>query len=388
MQHYDYIIAGGGCAGTSLAYQLLQNKLLADKRLLIIDENKTSKRERTWSFWSKDGFILEHLISHKWSEIEFITEKKHDFHHLAPYKYCHISGHDFHNYMERTLGDCVNIDFFTGTLEDITEIPNNKVVVTTNGTKFTSDWVFNSCFNPKKLIKNTEKHHYLLQHFKGWFIETEKPFFNEKAVRFIDFRTKQHNDTRFFYILPFSPTKALVEYTIFSQDLIDEATYDALLVDYVEDMLGIENYTITDTEFGVIPMTDHAFEKKSSQRVINIGTNGGVVRPSTGYAFMRIQRESEAIAKNLLKHGHPNYGALTPARYKFYDSLLLNIMQGRGNLVKPIFTQLFYYNKAVNVLKFLNEETNILQDMRIMVSCPWTPFFQSIYNIYVKRQIA
>ena len=43
MQRFDYIIAGGGLAGLSLAYQLNQT-ILKEKSILIIDKNpKTYK---------------------------------------------------------------------------------------------------------------------------------------------------------------------------------------------------------------------------------------------------------------------------------------------------------------------------------------------------------
>ncbi|HAO50811.1 MAG TPA: lycopene cyclase, partial [Runella sp.] len=53
MQNYDFIIAGGGLAGLSLAYYMNQT-VLRDKSILIIDQDTKSQNDRTWCFWEKD----------------------------------------------------------------------------------------------------------------------------------------------------------------------------------------------------------------------------------------------------------------------------------------------------------------------------------------------
>ena len=52
MEHYDYIIAGGGCAGLSLAWQLLHSPL-RDRTILIVDRDDKDQNDRTWAFWSE-----------------------------------------------------------------------------------------------------------------------------------------------------------------------------------------------------------------------------------------------------------------------------------------------------------------------------------------------
>jgi lycopene beta-cyclase len=52
MQKYDFIIAGGGLAGLSLAYYMNQT-VLREKSILIIDQDTKTKNDRTWCFWEK-----------------------------------------------------------------------------------------------------------------------------------------------------------------------------------------------------------------------------------------------------------------------------------------------------------------------------------------------
>jgi len=48
---YDFIIAGGGLAGLSLAWYLVHSRL-RDSRILLLDKEPKQKNDRTWCYWS------------------------------------------------------------------------------------------------------------------------------------------------------------------------------------------------------------------------------------------------------------------------------------------------------------------------------------------------
>jgi hypothetical protein len=75
-------------------------------------------------------------------------------------------------------------------------------------------WVFDSRFRLSRLQPDPARYHNLRQHFKGWEIETSNEAFNPQAATFLDFRTPQQGEMRFFYVLPFSERRALVEYVV------------------------------------------------------------------------------------------------------------------------------------------------------------------------------
>jgi len=95
----------------------------------------------------------------------------------------------------------------------------------------------------------------LWQHFQGIEIETPKNIFDEEIINLMDFNCDQRNDVHFFYTLPFSKNKALIETTWLSaledQSLMD---YDLQLENYIKNNLGIKNYKINFTEIGAIPL--------------------------------------------------------------------------------------------------------------------------------------
>lgn len=50
---YNFIIAGMGCAGLSMAMQLKQSSVNFNK-VLLIDRKPKDKNNRTWCFWTKE----------------------------------------------------------------------------------------------------------------------------------------------------------------------------------------------------------------------------------------------------------------------------------------------------------------------------------------------
>ncbi|RYF77455.1 MAG: lycopene cyclase, partial [Chitinophagaceae bacterium] len=187
----------------------------------------------------------------------------------------------------------------------------------------------------------------------------------------MDFRVSQQQGTTFCYVLPLNDKEALIEYTLFTKELLPKEDYDKELRQYIEQILHLTDYEITETEFGVIPMTNYQFERRQN-KIINIGTAGGQTKGSSGYTFYFIQQHSKALVERLLKTGKP-FVAKPPSRFHFYDSILLHILQHNTLPGKQIFSTLFQKNKVQDVLTFLNNESNLAQELKIISSLPTMP---------------
>ena len=83
----------------------------------------------------------------------------------------------------------------------------------------------------------------LWQHFSGFEIETKKDFFDEEIFNLMDFDCEQKDSVHFFYTLPYSKKKALVETTWIS-DLKNSSLqdYDEQLNNYIKDHLKIKDF--------------------------------------------------------------------------------------------------------------------------------------------------
>jgi lycopene beta-cyclase len=152
------------------------------------------------------------------------------------------------------------------------------------------------------------------------------------------------------------------------------------LKDYIENTLHIKDYTITEKEFGVIPMTNYQFPTHQAN-IINIGTAGGQTKGSSGYTFYFIQKHSRALVNSLYKTAKP-FIATPPRKFHFYDSVLLHILANNTLQGKDIFSTLFEKNKVQNVLRFLNNDSSLLQDAQIISSLPTLPFLKAALKQY------
>ena len=385
MIEYDYIIAGGGAAGLSLAYQLVQSSL-RDHRILIIDRDEKRKNDRTWCFWTTRPTHYNAVYFRSWKKIRVLSE---DFYHtfdLGDYSYNMLRGIDFYDFNRQELSVRPNVDFLTADIQQVFDGPGYASVAA-RGETYRANWVFDSRFDPKELVPQPDRYHYLKQHFLGWEIETNEDFFDPAVPVLFDFRSTQESGLRFFYILPYTSRSALVEFTIFSAEILEREEYELRLRAYISETLHIHVYQVNSVETGIIPMTDHPLRRRLGERILAIGTRGGLVKPSSGYAFLRIQQDSTAIVRSLERHGHPMEIPSSPARYRLYDSLLLQVMYRQGLMCKPVFTRLFQRNPIQQVFKFLDESGSFWDDAKLIASLPPAPFLRALFRTRVLRTI-
>jgi lycopene beta-cyclase len=288
-----------------------------------------------------------------------------------------IRGEDFYEYAWAKLRNYSNVSFRQEQVLHYHPTANGAGVVTDRAT-YTGKYIFNSC----KLPKPDPGAHFLLQHFAGWWIQTETPAFDPQQGYLMDFRTPQKGSTRFFYLLPIDERRALVEYTVFSPVRLQSYEYQSALKNYVEQLLGISHYTITEHESGAIPMTDQIMPNQMYPNVINIGTAGGAVKPTTGYAFTRIREQAAQICAQLESGQYPDSKVKSPGRFRFYDRLLLNILQTRGGLGKGIFSSLFRYTPIETIFRFLGERTKLQQEAKIFLRLPVPTFLKAVWRVF------
>jgi len=293
---------------------------------------------------------------------------------IHPYKYKLIRGIDFYAYCFNELRKHSNITVLESAITDLVSNRQESFVVA--GTKrYKASYIFSSILFDKPQLHS--KQYWLLQHFRGWVIESPDPVFNPSVATLMDFKTDQSAGAAFYYVLPFTENKALIEYTLFSKERLAEPAYEQALKTYVEEKLGIATYHIRERESGIIPMTNYSFPSRQ-HNLIYIGTAGGQTKASSGYTFRFIQKQSAMLVKNL-----EHEKLLVPAakkRFHFYDSVLLHILNYNKMAGDKIFTQLFRNNKAANVLKFLDNETTVQDEVKIIKSLPTGIFLEAAFK--------
>ena len=126
-------------------------------------------------------------------------------------------------------------------------------------------------------------------------------------------------------------------------------------------------------------MTDTKYEFKG-QYTFNIGTAGGQTKASSGYTFQFIQKQSQQIA-DCIANGDTFLTLFDPPkRFRFYDNTLLHILYNNKLQGKKIFTSLFQKNKPQDVLKFLDNETSLTEELKIISTLPTLPFLKAAFK--------
>ncbi|MGV3558100.1 lycopene cyclase family protein [Larkinella arboricola] len=384
MKRYDFIIAGGGMAGLSLAYYLSQSPL-RDRSILILDKENKSRNDRTWCFWEEQPGPFEPILYRKWNTVEFFGTTYQGLLDIGTYQYKMLRGIDFYDHLKHHLAQFPSIEIRQATVNRVKDTPQGGFVIA-DDEPYMADYVFDSTH---ALKLDQPENHNLLQHFKGWTITTEKPCFDPTRPCMMDFRVEQHNDCRFVYILPFDERTALVEYTIFNDQLLSDEEYETALRGYIDRFLDTGTYTIQEKEFGVIPMSDEPTTERAGRHVVRIGTSGGYTKPSTGYTFQRTQRYLHEIVQNLVRNGKPKRRkSWFRQGFKMYmDSVLLNVLQYHRHPADDVFTRLYQNNAPAQIFRFLDEDTTFAEDLKIMTTVPMGAFTIAAFDVIRKRVI-
>jgi len=355
MKDFDYIIIGGGCAGLSLAYELEIHKKLENKTLAIIEPRDEYKRDKTWSFWKIISHNFDDCVKKSWKNFSINIPNKTKFLECKKYPYQSIDSGLFYKKVNEKLKQNKNINFF----KNIDEI-NTK-----------NSFIFNSV--PELSANNNG----LWQHFCGVEIETKNNFFDDEIFNLMDFDCEQRKSVHFFYTLPFTKNKALVETTwlsIMNDD--SEKDYQNQIKKYLENHLNLKEYKINYKEEGAIPLFYPS--NKIEKNKINIGTAGGMTRLSTGYTFLNIQEHSKFIRKNLENITQTKLFGIQK-KYQFLDKIFLRVIKKNSENMPDIFFKMFSSSSNA-VIKFLSNKSNILEDFSIILKMPKLTFIKALFR--------
>ncbi len=354
--------------------RMLHNGKLKDKKILLIEKEAKINNDRTWCFWEQGQGFFENLVYKKWDRLIFNSKDYNSALNISPYQYKMIRGIDLYQYCFKEIALHSNVDIVYGELTDWKTDGNEIVLMIDN-----QEWrhppvpVFNSLYKSRPSSSKTIR---LLQHFKGWKIQTDRPAFDPAVATIMDFRVSQHRGTTFTYVLPFSETEALIEYTLFTKEILTEQEYEEELKKYITQFLSVTGYAVTEKEFGVIPMSNESF-RFYRDGFYYIGTAGGQTKASSGYTFQFIQKQSQHIVDQIIT-GRPLADIpQTPRRFRFYDNTLLDILYHHKLPGDMIFTKLFKKNEPRQVLRFLDNESTLKEELKIISSLPTWPFLKA-----------
>ncbi len=378
---YDYIIVGAGASGLQLALAFVGDDYFSQKKILLLDKDSKTNNDKTWSFWESGDGQWDSIIYKSWSKADFYTKQSDSIAlELSPYKYKSLRSEDFYDYAKSTLSKHPQVDWIQGDVKTINKMDTGQIQVVLDEHTFTCPHCFDSRLAPDILATAAHKYIVLFQHFKGWVIEFDTDVFDEDKFVMMDFRLQHEDSTSFSYVLPTSSRKALIEFTLFTKEVFDDSSqYDHYLTDYIKSYVSDKAYRIHEVEQGVIPMTNYPFHQPRQEGITKMGTAGSWVRPSSGYAFKYIEKYVKAILKNIKEDRAPDHKLLNP-KTRLLDSILLDVLDKENHLGPTIFHAMYAKNSIQQIFSFLDGETSLAEDFKIIGSFEKLPFLKAAFR--------
>ena len=377
----DYLFIGAGASVTHLLMSLKRRGLLDGKKCLVLDPDTKKINDKTYCFWAtaeeEITIACDHLIDYRWSKVS-VNRAEPEL--LLPMKYMQISSLRLYEETRRILGEHAIEQLQERVLTvSATEL---GVHVVTDKQEFVSKQVFDS--RPPKYLPQKKNESHLVQSFVGYVITLDEATVDQNAIDLMDFGVDQQEHTQFVYVLPYAKNKMLVELTRFGINPIQLEEAEPVLKKYIQDRFG--RFTILDTEIGCIPMSNVSIRNDDFPGLISIGGRAGAIKPSTGYAFKNMFSHAEKLSDSL-QQGIEPVGIYSPTRFRFYDRLLLLILSRKPQYGSNIFQQLFKRNNTKMVFTFLEEKTNLVQDVGILSTLPIKPFLEALcFDAYQKAK--
>lgn len=373
--NYDIVILGGGCAGMQLMYQFIHHAQFKGESILILDADKTYLQSKTWCFWhTNDAHPYQSIVNTTWNNLCIGFPNAMHESDINPYRYSFIKSEAFFDFHFNEIQQHPNIEYSNDSVLSIDKDANQFIIHTNKGI-VTTPALYSSFWNQQQVSKETNL--FLKQQFFGWEIHTEKPVFNASSATLMDFTIEQTHGVNFAYVLPYSTQHALIEITGFCSEDYSIDFFESVLKKYIESNWHC-SYRIIKTEQASIPMTNFAFKRFTSEGAIAIGTAAGMIKPTTGYAFNRITRDSILLANQFFNKEKP--AEFTHTRFKFYDRLLLQLLMYKPAKALHILIQLFRKVPYQQILRFLDEDSSLFQEAVLFAKLPKKDFLKQVFK--------
>lgn len=368
----DVIIAGAGLSGLSLAVALLDAGLPDDARILIIDPRETlSGADRTWSFFDLVPHAFESAITHRWNRWRVRNGGAEALRSAPGLTYCCIPGERFYELaLERLAGPDTRVEFMLGVTVEHLEDVGAQVDVHTSAGLLHARLAMDS--RPPSLPRGSDAGNdvHLLQHFRGRVVRSTDPIFEVDTATLMDFDVTQAHGIHFVYVLPFDAHTALVESTFFTERVLPDAVYETAIETWLAHRLPHAVFQTISNEAGVIPMTTAPFDAWPSPRIVRIGTAGGHAKPSTGYAFLAVQRFVHEFAPRVVSALRTGGCAEPPparsARTTALDTIFLSYLRSHPERAPETFYRLFERVPPAVLARFLSDTGTLGDDLTVM----------------------
>jgi lycopene beta-cyclase len=358
-------IRGAGLSGLSVARELL--RLDPTVKISIFDTRaRLPHPPRTFCFFKAKPLSHSSVPSFSWNTVMFrgsSFERRLD---VSSRPYTMIRGDDFFPAILRELEEA-GVEFHWGCQS--VEIVESSIRADGETREFHT--VIDAAFQAHTAEA------LLWQSFAGVWITSHKALFDPGTAMLMDLQESSPTaPVSFLYILPTSERTALIEHTTFSPSPMPKSYHLDRCFAWLDNNHAGEVLPGA-TEYGLIPM---GLQTTGSSEHLLVGSTAGVVRPATGYAFIRAQEHARQVAQRVLATGtpspHPYPRWLTMADTLFLQALL-NAPDKGGYMMERLLSRA----RADSLVAFLSGDVRLLDALSVWLSVPKYTMLRSLLRV-------
>jgi lycopene beta-cyclase len=369
---YDVLVLGTGAAGLALAARLAASGR-SDRRVALVDTVPEPVAGRIWAYWSDRRTGLDAAVSARWSRLCVVAGGRRLELDPSPFSYRLVRGEDLAAAVEPLVRRS-GFTRLTGAVHSLADDGPDAVRVEIAGATVRARWVLDSRPPPAPDPDQVRLR------FLGWEVRTDRPAFDPRCATFMDFSSRVPGEVRFCYLLPTAADTALVEVAAFVAGPAARHDLADALADYLTRVWALPSWHLLRQEAGDLPLRV-GVPRRAGPRVLRVGAAGGMLKPSTGYAFDRIVRDADAVVSSLDRFGHPWALPRRRRRHAWLDRVLLDLVRDDPDAIEPAFARMFARNPVPRVLRFLDEDTGPVEELRLIAALPPAPFVRAALGL-------
>jgi lycopene beta-cyclase len=384
-ERWDIVIAGGGLSGLAMAVELAQPRF-AHLKVLLVEARHRYQRDRTWSFWAEGDHPHAHLERAQWSRWRVALQGQEAV-RGGQHTYRSIDADAFYADAVAKIQAATHIEMRRGVA--VSHIGDGWPcrVRLSDGSSHDTSLVLDA--RPQS-AREAHQPPALAQHFAGWEIEADADVFTPDTLDLMDF-VPAPDGLHFFYVLPYSQRRALVEATWVSAPALHH-DYTAQLEGYLSTRFGPLTYERVYTEQGSLSLDAVPPQRRSQPGqgpVVKIGRAAGTLRPSTGFAFRETVADCSRLAQQIAQCHFPLQagaqalairGFRRSALDRFMDAWFMPVLAADWPAAPQIFMALFTHTPADRLVRFLSGQATWVDRLAVAASLPKRRFVMGLWR--------
>jgi len=284
---FDYLLIGGGLQNALIALALLEAN--PARRIALVERGPRLGGNHTWCFHADDipdgsRAFVDPLVVHRWPGYSVAFP---NLIREVPAPYAGVTSERLHEVVAARFASHPQCELI---LDAAVSAVTSDSATLVDGRVLHGQVVIDSR-GPDDTIPDTA-----FQKFLGLEVETEGPHGLERPW-LMDATVPQTDGFRFFYVLPLSPTRLLIEDTYFADDAkLDVEALRAGIHAYANSR-GYRISEVVREEQGILPLPWNGDVHVPVRSPLVAGYGGGWFHPATGYSFPVAVRLADFISQ-------------------------------------------------------------------------------------------